>query len=116
LYLRRPEVESALHVLLSLPRSQFAARCNVTDQTDAGYLPSECLLHVVRESRSDSSDEHFAGPVPDAQPTRVGTTLRALVGVGAAAAVPRTETSEAAVPATRVAAKARLFIVMISLP
>lgn len=32
----------------------------MSDQSNPEYLPSECLLHLVREARSDNSDDHFA--------------------------------------------------------
>jgi hypothetical protein len=59
LYERRPEIEAALGKLVLLPRSEVADRCKVADPTGAGHLPSECLLHLVRASRSDNSDSHF---------------------------------------------------------
>jgi hypothetical protein len=59
LYERRPDVEAALGKLVPLPRSEIADRCKVADAGSASHLPSECLLHLVRASRSDNSDSHF---------------------------------------------------------
>jgi hypothetical protein len=59
LYERRPEIEAALGTLVLLPRSEVADCCEVTDTASASHLPSECLLHLVRASRSDNSDTHF---------------------------------------------------------
>jgi hypothetical protein len=59
LYQRRSEIEAALDGLVLLPRAELADRCNIVDASDGGFLPSECLLHLVRASRSDNSDSHF---------------------------------------------------------
>ena len=59
LYQRRPDIEAALGTLVLLPRSEIADRCKVVDPAAGGHLPSECLLHLVRASRSDNSDTHF---------------------------------------------------------
>src|SRR5690349_18636684 len=59
LYERRPEIEAALGKLVLLPRSEVADCCKVTDAASASHLPTECLLHLVRASRSDNSDAHF---------------------------------------------------------
>lgn len=60
LYRRRPEVEVALNELRAQPRARVVDRCSVTDPTKVDYLASECLLHLVREARSDNSADHFA--------------------------------------------------------
>jgi hypothetical protein len=59
LYGRRPEIEAALGTLVLLPPSDVTDRCKVADPASASHLPSECLLHLVRASRSDNSDTHF---------------------------------------------------------
>lgn len=59
LYERRPEIEAALETLVLLPRSEVVDRCKVADPGAAGHLPSECVLHLLRASRSDNSDTHF---------------------------------------------------------
>jgi hypothetical protein len=58
-YQRRPEIEAALDGHVLLPRSETADRCKIVDPGNADHLPSECLLHLVRTSRSDNSDAHF---------------------------------------------------------
>ncbi|HXC53124.1 MAG TPA: hypothetical protein VN634_19710 [Candidatus Limnocylindrales bacterium] len=58
-YSRRPNVEAALVDLVVLPESDVADRCKIVDTAHAEYLPSECLLHLVRASRADDSDVHF---------------------------------------------------------
>lgn len=59
LYERRPDIEAALDALALLPRAELADRCRLADPSITAYLPSECLLHFVRASRSDNSDNHF---------------------------------------------------------
>jgi hypothetical protein len=58
-YRRRPGIEAVLDDLVSLPRSKLADRCRILDPADTAYLPSECLLHLVRSCRTDNSDAHF---------------------------------------------------------
>src|SRR4029077_10099152 len=62
-------------------------------------------------NRAITSDQHE----PSANSPCTSTTLPAFAGVEFAA-MPRVEISEAAAPVTRAAEKARLFIIMISLP
>src|SRR5581483_3762503 len=69
---------------------------------DVTLSPAACN----RGMTSDQDD-------PSANSPCTSTTLLAFAGV---AATPRVEISEAAAPATRAVEKARLFIVMISLP
>jgi hypothetical protein len=59
LYQRRAEIESSLDDLLQLSRSAIGDRCRISDAADLGYLPSECLLHLIRTCRSDNSDRFF---------------------------------------------------------
>jgi hypothetical protein len=59
LYRRRPEVDAELDVIAAQPRSQVIGRCAITELSQPDYLPSECLLHLVRGCRSDNSDTHF---------------------------------------------------------
>lgn len=58
-YRRRVDIEIALDRLVALPRSKLARHCSVHDSADPTYLPSECLLHLVRSSRTDNSRTHF---------------------------------------------------------
>lgn len=59
LYSRRPEIEAALEALAGLSRSELAERCKISDPTHADHLPSEVLVHLVRNSRGDNDDSHF---------------------------------------------------------
>ena len=59
LYSRRPEIEAALDVLAALSRSELAERCKISDPNNTNHLPSEVLVHLVRNSRGDNDDTHF---------------------------------------------------------
>src|ERR1039458_2295651 len=56
LYTRLPNIEAKLIEIRALTRDEISARCTIQDSKAAGYLPSECLLHLVREHRSRSLD------------------------------------------------------------
>jgi hypothetical protein len=60
LYQRRLVIENALDDLLKASRLDLAERCKISDPSDTNYIPTECLLHLVRECRSDNSDHFFA--------------------------------------------------------
>jgi hypothetical protein len=55
-YQRRPDIEAALERLALLQRTEITERSKVDDDRQADQLPSECLLHFVRRSRSDNTD------------------------------------------------------------
>lgn len=58
-YTRFPRVESALKQLLALPQSQIVSRCEIEEEEDPNYVPSECLVSVVRGCRTDAASEVF---------------------------------------------------------
>lgn len=58
-YARRPEIEAALTRLLDLPRDDVAYMLTIRDPRAAGYIPSECLVHLLRRTRYDNGDQHF---------------------------------------------------------
>jgi DNA-binding CsgD family transcriptional regulator len=58
-YERDPKVEALLVELFSLSRDQMLARAAITRRNDPGYVPSECLVFLIRASRSDNSDAWF---------------------------------------------------------
>src|SRR3954454_23117683 len=58
-YKRDSKVEALLAKLELLPRAELVARCQIADRSDPGYVPSECLMHFVRATRQDNSDQHF---------------------------------------------------------
>ena len=59
LYTRRPNIEANLTELLALSRDEILARCAVHDREDSAYLPSECLLYLIRANRTNSPDVYF---------------------------------------------------------
>ncbi|MFN7938339.1 MAG: hypothetical protein U0R19_33735 [Bryobacteraceae bacterium] len=59
IYQRPPSVEAALDALLLLPIDQFVQRCAITSRSDPAYVPSECLLHVLRRVARLHNSEHF---------------------------------------------------------
>lgn len=50
-YVRPPEILRALEALAELPIEEVSRRASITDDTDADYVPSECILYFVRQSR-----------------------------------------------------------------
>ncbi|MBI1256529.1 MAG: DNA-binding response regulator [Chloroflexi bacterium] len=59
LYTRRPATVQALTLLLGLSRDDVIARCSINRREDSAYVPTECLLYLVRERRSDNSEAYF---------------------------------------------------------
>lgn len=58
-YERFPANEAKLIELAGLSQDEVLARCEITAPTDPGFVPSECLLHLVRASRQDNGDGPF---------------------------------------------------------
>ncbi len=58
-YKRDAQVEALLAKLELLPRAELVARCQITDRSDPGYVPGECLMYFVRVTRQDNSVQHF---------------------------------------------------------
>lgn len=59
LYERPAEIESAIDALLLLPRETIVARLVVREARDIDYIPSEAIIHLLRETRADNSDSYF---------------------------------------------------------
>jgi hypothetical protein len=59
LYLRPDKIESLLVELTDQPRKILLERARVSDRNHPSFLPSECLVHFIRASRSDNSDSWF---------------------------------------------------------
>lgn len=57
LYARPPSIEAKLVEINALPRAEIAGRCAAQDSTSSEYLPSECLVYLIREHRSRPFDE-----------------------------------------------------------
>jgi hypothetical protein len=58
-YTRLPFIESKLVELSALTRDQVLERCKATQWDDPLYLPTECVLHLVRACRDDDRSVHF---------------------------------------------------------
>lgn len=56
-YIRPKDIVAKLEELTLLPRHEIAARCAVLEREDPKYVPSECLVYLVREHRSRPTDE-----------------------------------------------------------
>jgi len=50
-YKRPPEIDAAIDEALRLELDEQVRRANIRDAADPAYMPSECLLHLVREVR-----------------------------------------------------------------
>lgn len=59
LYTRPRPILASLAGLLELSRDDLVRRCTITDKSDPGYVPSECLMYFVRARKRDNSDAFF---------------------------------------------------------
>lgn len=58
-YSRPVEIETTIAALSLLPGHEVVARCRIHNGSDDAYVPTECLLHFVRNS-SFGNDEHVS--------------------------------------------------------
>ncbi len=56
---RPPEIEQSINVALAMPREELLERASINDRGHPGYLPSECLLHLLRRTKFDNDDRLF---------------------------------------------------------
>jgi DNA-directed RNA polymerase specialized sigma24 family protein len=56
---RPPEVEQAINAALETPRADFLAKAEITDWRHAEYIPSECILYLLRRSKFDNDEQNF---------------------------------------------------------
>lgn len=56
LYVRAADTEGTLQEILSLPDAQLLARCTEQLPAITGYVPSECLVHLVRIRHGESEE------------------------------------------------------------
>lgn len=56
LYTRPPGIEAKLLAISTLRREELSTRCGIQDHEDPQYLPSECLVYLVREHRTRAMD------------------------------------------------------------
>lgn len=58
-YTRRPEHIEAIQEVLLLPRATLLARAQIKRRDAPGYIPSEVLIHLLRRSTQESSEQLF---------------------------------------------------------
>jgi hypothetical protein len=58
-YTRPDNVEALLTVLGKLPREAILDRAHIRDRKNPNYVPSECLVHLIRASRAENSEAWF---------------------------------------------------------
>lgn len=58
-YMRDAKVEALLVELSRLSRDELVERALIARRDDARYVPSECLVHFIRASRSDNGEAWF---------------------------------------------------------
>ena len=59
LYQRPSEIEATLALVLDLSRDKVIEALSIRDRTDPGYIPSECLVHLLRSTRWDNRETYF---------------------------------------------------------
>lgn len=59
LYTRDAKIEALLVELSALSRDDLLKRATISRRADPDYVPSECLVHFIRSSRTDNSDAWF---------------------------------------------------------
>lgn len=84
-YKRRDEIEAVLTELIGKPRDEIATSLEIRDPRSPGYIPSEALVHLLRQTRYDNDDRHFRrlyrellrrvdASMPRIQGERIGTS------------------------------------------
>lgn len=58
-YTRDGRVEGILQELHVISREDVLFRLSITNRSDPRYVPSECLVHLVRGTKLDNSDRYF---------------------------------------------------------
>lgn len=59
LYQRPPEIEAKLAELEWLTAQERLEQCQITDSKDPLYVPSECVLYLVRAARGGQTDKYY---------------------------------------------------------
>lgn len=59
LYTRRVDVEHDLKRLVELPREEVVAALKIRDKSSPQYLKSECIVYLIRETRSNNEERYF---------------------------------------------------------
>lgn len=58
-YTRPHNIQDKLKELLALPRDEILSRCQIQDKENAAYIPSECLVHLLRNGRGEAASAYF---------------------------------------------------------
>ena len=58
-YTRVEKTTAKLGELLQLSEKDRITRCAIVDKADAGFIPTECVLHLVRSFRKDQANPAF---------------------------------------------------------
>ena len=58
-YTRPAEIEAALEDLYALPIEEVARRAEIADVNDPEFVPSECVLHFVRQSKANDDSPAY---------------------------------------------------------
>lgn len=59
LYTRPDYIEAALERALDLSRDEVLAAVAILDKSHPDFIPSECLVHLVRKTARDNRDNYF---------------------------------------------------------
>lgn len=59
-YCRLPHVEAKLETLLALSRDEILKACRVTDRILSAYVPTECVVHLLRHAKHDNNVRYLA--------------------------------------------------------
>lgn len=58
-YTRRADVEEDLRRIVVLAREEILAALKIRDRSSLEYLKSECIVHLIRETRTDNDERYF---------------------------------------------------------
>ncbi len=64
LYCRRPPIETMLAELVDVPAEVLAQRAGIIDRRSPDYIPSEVLVHLIRQTQHHASDAQFNALYP----------------------------------------------------
>lgn len=59
LYMREDKVERLLELLVTLPPEEALARAAIRGRKAPGWLPGECLVHMLRRTARDGEEGHY---------------------------------------------------------
>ena len=58
-YTRPHNIQDKLKELLALTREEVLAHCQIQDKENAAYIPSECLVHLLRNGRGKADSKYY---------------------------------------------------------